>query len=1853
MAIFGRFETVHELARGRLCTVLEAKQTGGDGEVCFVVKVLHPAIGALSNTVSEAAVKRFLDQAQVQQKVAQGGGKQWAPIHELGQAEEGAFYVTDRYARSVRRQILGQVKLDELGLHPIVKCVVTGLIGLQEMGGRAHGNLKPENLLLSGLGPNETLQVFLSDPLPTQRLKGCGGLTGDLHALGTVIYELMLHQKFRVMGGWPVGDSRDWARLGKNRDKWRDLCNLLLNPELSKQCPTLQELLEEQIPTPILKKSRGWRCGLVGAGLGLAVVAAVPSFLPADSYWRSLAPWYQSQPLKFDQEKWAYLCRQSLDWFGLLYYHYENDQLTGWDSDQTGLQSVLAALVLIEQEQVQWNPEDLADAGGRDLESLIQNPPEATKNPENIQKIHIAYGRIKSVADELELWAPLVEIRRQSAQYAARGWEAPAKYLDRLADAATPSSVDKNIGIEGGVDQVLKHQTRLEKVFAEVDTRYAELNLERWQGAADGQVYKVFAEFCVNYLSHAGGPVDHALDAMPAKLEELLTQKPQVDVLGQEMANIQEGIDLIKEVLEGKVSTEQLQQRLDRHTTNFRTVVDASISQGELGSIPDTISSVLASLPKLKGDVDRFLEDPPPYPNPRPSWVASELPDLDEIRSRVVRLQDQYQDKQNGQKYSAELDSLNKGIASLLKLPWTRRYQGKIESEQSRLQSEAAALAKKVDTQLSYMSRPLDPPDPRQALIDNLDTIQPQIDQLAIYDRTQAEAYRTQYHKLEQALVGQDKWPWIQAFEEQVNTNTAQVRSSLQDLDRRVFEGLDPRLYWGWQDTVVAITDAIQSEDVSQQDVKQLEAIQSKIAAFDDRTSVAWTRSGYRSIEQQYQGLRDQLEELKGRVIRDPRDAWGTQWGRLSQLIQDAIAQRQAMGDRQTAQYEALRVETSQRQASLRGRLWPDDPVAQQQIHEEVKRQQAKAQQLYDQLDPRDLWVVQDRENAIKGGIERARNEGDRQAEGYVQELALAQSEHARLMQIAWAPGQQNVIFRGIHDLDDTLDNLRQQAVKDPREQVQWGTIMFQLAREIGRLDRSNPSRSRLLESQLGAVRETVGQLRKLPLVTGNESQIERQVSDAVKRLREIYVTSIAEQPQIEGLASEAINEVWRAQRGQLITNMVDLTQLQTRVKRLRDFLAGHDRQLSSVVPDRPRPRGWQDALANEIVFQKREAVLREALGSLAWQQGSPIVDQGQWVSMRDGYKMWLDDVGDLMEDFRVFENLLDNAYGLEDVPPGQSLSIKQTYTRWETKAAFEDFREVIQSVVTRLVSLQRIAKNNDRVFLVDLASRQASPDPSVAFSAWRRLSDAAGSPWPSDLDELNKEHRARQWLASIIRVTVQDPAQQSRLSGELVQAGQERWSACFSQLTNANHLDEAIKLLPEFEVKVNTLSGYAQYDVLLGQQRLSLAAQGSGTGDGQIQQQIQALIREVESLPPNIASQADVVDFTDALEELLEAPADEQSQDSMAALGPMKSPILDRIRWQQTMSDDGTRLAYTWKTRTAQHVLDFVRVDAGKGVEKPFFLCTTEVPFGLFKDVIRYSKLAGPFITLLGDPAWNGPKVWRWQSDKNRGIKTNTGAGGARWTPIDSLRTSGGGQAPDYSPGVDPGKPSNDHPMQYVSPEAAMYFAKLLGCRLPSSAEWVAAFDGQRGSRTAREYIAQERPNLYDQTLAKQSTHVEALRGRGVRVGGIEPDSGSLWERPEPTGAWGIDDGVLWFDLINSKSAQGFKHLIGNVAEWVYDGADEFTNPDGGLLPASQFRSRMKSEFLGVIGGSAQSSADIPVDRKQPVQLTSGAGGYSDVGLRLALTVPREPLYTKLKKVLDQQDYITAASVGEAPTVH
>jgi peptidyl-prolyl cis-trans isomerase B (cyclophilin B) len=237
MARYGRYETLEELYRTPSGSVARATRSESAGPT--VVKVFEPDPGFVSAERLEEQVAAFVAAAGVQQSVAAAGSSHWAPIHEFGRVPGGAFYVTTQYPLSAQKLITGKVRLQAPQLFALANGVVKGLQELKRWGKRSHGNLKPSNVLLTAPG---TYQALLSDPLDDP---GAGSESGDLYALGRIIYQLVMQQIDRGAASWPIPVSPAWAQLGPTGNRWRELCNRLLHPSPEEGVLTLDSVAHE------------------------------------------------------------------------------------------------------------------------------------------------------------------------------------------------------------------------------------------------------------------------------------------------------------------------------------------------------------------------------------------------------------------------------------------------------------------------------------------------------------------------------------------------------------------------------------------------------------------------------------------------------------------------------------------------------------------------------------------------------------------------------------------------------------------------------------------------------------------------------------------------------------------------------------------------------------------------------------------------------------------------------------------------------------------------------------------------------------------------------------------------------------------------------------------------------------------------------------------------------------------------------------------------------------------------------------------------------------------------------------------------------------------------------------------------------------------------------------------------------------------------------------------------------------------------------------------------------------------------------------------------------------------------
>jgi len=316
---------------------------------------------------------------------------------------------------------------------------------------------------------------------------------------------------------------------------------------------------------------------------------------------------------------------------------------------------------------------------------------------------------------------------------------------------------------------------------------------------------------------------------------------------------------------------------------------------------------------------------------------------------------------------------------------------------------------------------------------------------------------------------------------------------------------------------------------------------------------------------------------------------------------------------------------------------------------------------------------------------------------------------------------------------------------------------------------------------------------------------------------------------------------------------------------------------------------------------------------------------------------------------------------------------------------------------------------------------------------------------------------------------------------------------------------------------------------------------------------------------------------------------------------------------------------------------LEFRRVEGeGEGVS---FVATTEVAVGQFIEMVgsRGEEFRAflPKSDAGGVDPRTGPRTWVW-SGSNLTMAKEAGPGDLAkgWVRI---KTQMAGR--EYYPGgVNVGPVTAEHPMQYLSPKAALFAARLSGCRLPTPSEWKGAGGVAAGG------------NLRDATWKKVHDHLMQFAQSGPEF----PGAGIFW----PTGvtrrsplddaqpAVTTDDGMVWFAPVVGTGS-GFQHLNGNVAEYAFE-----DGPSWDAVAATKDAVDAavgRGEKVRVIGGSALSPAEIKLDQAYPVSASQSREGFSDVGFRLAFSAPKGAIAAgtadRLKTALAAGGYLKGES--------
>jgi len=447
MASYGGYETVRELYHSGLASSFSARGAGQTAER-YTVKLYQPFLADAMADRLQAEIDCFLDGARLQQKVAASGAQHWSGVREIGAVQGGAFYVGDYHGRSVQQLVTGRVKLSGAGLYQLIHSIVQGLRELKNACNRPHGNLKPSNILLTGKGKISKARPLLADPAGAARLDPQMGDVVDFHALGEIIYQLVLHRTGKAMGGWPAPEGPEWNRLGKKGEQWRQLCNRLLNPNLAPNLLTFDDLLED---LQKLRQTEGIPWLIVGAAAAVVLLAVGAAWM----LWpeTALPPWGPQEAAR-----WKSVCAGFGNWVEPLLSDREEGRLKAWQDDEFLKANVLPAFDEVVKDA---NPRRIAGQAWGDVFKLGDNPPDQAKSRKAIKQTESAAATYRALRGYLasDKWPAYAQVCKSAKAFAARGWSSQAEYLQSLQQ-----SVDRDLAAR--VQAILKVQADLKKIDA-------------------------------------------------------------------------------------------------------------------------------------------------------------------------------------------------------------------------------------------------------------------------------------------------------------------------------------------------------------------------------------------------------------------------------------------------------------------------------------------------------------------------------------------------------------------------------------------------------------------------------------------------------------------------------------------------------------------------------------------------------------------------------------------------------------------------------------------------------------------------------------------------------------------------------------------------------------------------------------------------------------------------------------------------------------------------------------------------------------------------------------------------------------------------------------------------------------------------------------------------------------------------------------------------------------------------------------------------------------------------------------------------------------------------------------------
>ena len=286
MASFGSFEIEREVYSDAIYTVYSARKPG-DPESQYAIKVFSIQRASFEAEIAAdlesllGDIERSRVSAIEVQKKGAAASAFITPVFESGYDERGVWYVTRFYPRSINKIISGRVALTRDALEHLLRSIAQGALDLKRVCGRSHGDIRPSNVQISKSEKLREAEVVLSDPLPGPEEEAARYELGDLRAIGRILLQLVRQRAIENEADFlilPILSSPEWTRLfEKQTDGWLALCNRLLDPNLSLEEVTLEQLMEElerlRYKPPVSRKAVTAGAALVAVCLVAGVIA--------------------------------------------------------------------------------------------------------------------------------------------------------------------------------------------------------------------------------------------------------------------------------------------------------------------------------------------------------------------------------------------------------------------------------------------------------------------------------------------------------------------------------------------------------------------------------------------------------------------------------------------------------------------------------------------------------------------------------------------------------------------------------------------------------------------------------------------------------------------------------------------------------------------------------------------------------------------------------------------------------------------------------------------------------------------------------------------------------------------------------------------------------------------------------------------------------------------------------------------------------------------------------------------------------------------------------------------------------------------------------------------------------------------------------------------------------------------------------------------------------------------------------------------------------------------------------------------------------------------------------------------